>query len=298
MNAKYIENLIVAKESLKIWMANMEQFHYGNPMFLNANSNEADKTEFANWYYGEGQTFSSFETFNVLEPFYQDMYTQYNQYVTLFHEPLKKSLFTNEKEKRQKALDELFNQIKQSSRKLIKSVEIFEDKLKTSPLFIADFQTVQFDLDHPIPIENESNILESSPTFQHEKSDVDKIKHEDTPPIFSLDVEKYSTSEEVSYEKPTEVLFEKQSASPEEINVISLDHKDLSIRIEQKIQAEISKLKKELEAEFEAKLVHEKVKLKPLEKEESTQNTTLPNNNLHNTHPVIDIDEEIRRILS
>jgi len=64
MDIKYLNNLTIAKESLNVWLSNVEQLYLGNQMFAKANDLDRNNTLFNRWYNGEGQTFSSFETFH------------------------------------------------------------------------------------------------------------------------------------------------------------------------------------------------------------------------------------------
>lgn len=363
MNTKYLDNLLQAKDSLKIWMANVEQLHYGNTMFLNANPSEGDKTEFANWYYGEGQTFSSFDAFKQLEPFYNEMYALYDNYISIFNEPAKKSLFSNQVEKKQKKLEEYFENIKQTSRKLIKSVEIFEDKLKTSPLFNSEFQnsSTKTEIYEPIrrdDVENQEfrtllgsendklQFLKDDDAFdkmlkdfektfnQNFNAPPEKIQEDDIPKddfaetlevienieskpslnfqpeivkiedenqdIKSIEVENTTFEKSIEIE-PTEIsseLLENQTLTEKSIQSTTKSTPD----VEQRIKDEVSRLKKELEQEFEQKLkvLQNQLSLqKPVEKPKPViEKPEKIINDLSVSTPVINIDEEIRKILS
>jgi len=177
MDIKYLNNLTIAKESLNVWLSNVEQLHLGNQMFAKANDLCRNNTPFYIWYNGEEQTFSSFETFQVLEPFYNEMYDQFITFNNLLNQPIKKSLFSNEKEKREKDLDILYQDLKQNSKKLIKSVELFEEKLKTSPLFAQN--EINKNFENPT---TKSNFSNNNP---FEKIDFFAKKETETEPNYS-----------------------------------------------------------------------------------------------------------------
>lgn len=294
MNIKYIENLIQARESLKVWLSNVEQLHFGNQMFAKANDLDRKNTDFYEWYNGEGQTFSSFETFQVLDSFYNVMYDNFLEYIALREMPLKKSLFSNEKEKRQQKLNDIFYDLKQNARKLIKSVDIFEEKLKNSPLFeghqfesnslVNDFDFSDISLE----VKEDSISLNTTESFEIELPQLDDFELE--------------TFEKNDFEfEQTNNSKEEKIDLKEEIKNEILPKTD-SFDFEKRLQEEVAKLKKQLEEEFEQKL-----KQNQLSKEqESTQILNKEREEIDSSvkeeikkeETKIDVSEEIRRFLS
>lgn len=297
MNIKYIENLIVAKESVIVWLSNVEQLHFGNQMFAKANDLNRENTEYYTWYHGEGQTFSSFESFQVLQLFYDEMYDKFIEYMTLREQPLKKSLFSNAKEKRQEELNTVFHDLKQNTRKLIKSIDIFEEKLKTSPLFHEHTETFNlFEEIHQVteqsteqPIEK-TVLLNDESDFFNFKSKIEEPKEElVSNPFFEL------ASKQESVEQTTSEVAVKET----------------QFDFEKRLQEEVQKIKNQLEAEMNLKikqteaLIKEEVlqqnNLKPVtpEIQETKPSVEVSKPRIvPQTNEVIDVAEEIRRILS
>ncbi len=284
MDIKYLNNLTIAKESLNVWLSNVEQLHLGNQMFAKANDLDRNNTPFYIWYNGEGQTFSSFETFQVLEPFYNEMYDQFITYIKLLNQPIKKSLFSNEKEKREKDLNILYQDLKQYSRKLIKSVEIFEEKLKNSPLFTQT--EVNKNFEKPA---TENKFLNDNP---FEKNDFFAKKETETESNYS----DYFNAQEIK-KTNTEVPLTSEKIE--------------SFDFEKKFQEAALKLKKDLEAEMRNKIhssPDEKTKQPPVSNSISMENTADASTDSPKPQEIkpetkkpddaIDVAGEIRRILS
>lgn len=284
MDIKYLNNLTIAKESLNVWLSNVEQLHLGNQMFAKANDLDRNNTPFYIWYNGEGQTFSSFETFQVLEPFYNEMYDQFITYIKLLNQPIKKSLFSNEKEKREKDLNILYQDLKQYSRKLIKSVEIFEEKLKNSPLFTQT--EVNKNFEKPA---TENKFLNDNPFEKNE--------------FF----EKKETGTESNYSD----YFNAQEIKKTNTEVPLTSEKIESFDFEKKFQEAALKLKKDLEAEMRNKIhssPDEKTKQPPVSNSISMENTADASTDSPKPQEIkpetkkpddaIDVAGEIRRILS
>ncbi len=284
MDIKYLNNLTIAKESLNVWLSNVEQLYLGNQMFAKANDLDRNNTPFYIWYNGEGQTFSSFETFQVLEPFYNEMYDQFITYINLLNQPIKKSLFSNEKEKREKDLNILYQDLKQYSRKLIKSVELFAEKLKNSPLFTQT--EVNKNFEKPA---TENKFLNDNPFEKNE--------------FF----EKKETGTEFNFSD----YFNAQEIKKTNTEVPLTSEKIESFDFENKFQEAALKLKRELEAEMRNKIhssPDEQTKQPPVSNSISTENTTDVSTDspkpleikteTKKPDDAIDIAEEIRRILS
>lgn len=135
MNIKYLDNVAAAKNSLQMWFSSLEQKNKGIEMFSHENELDRNKTVFAKWYYNEGQVFSSFDSFKVLENSYIKMYDLFFKYEALYSKPVKKSLFSNKYKKRKIKLEGLFQSVKKHTFKLIAQISIFEKNLHNSPLF-------------------------------------------------------------------------------------------------------------------------------------------------------------------
>ena len=138
MNISYLENVASAKKSLIIWFSNIEQMDKGIQMFSKENTLQKDDTQFGKWYTGEGQTFSSFETFRAIEEPYNTMYSKYIDYIELYNKPIKKSFFSNSVGKRKTNLSIHFEKIRKSKDLLIDIVSFFEKNLEQSLLFKKD----------------------------------------------------------------------------------------------------------------------------------------------------------------
>lgn len=297
MNIKYIENLIVAKDSVIVWLSNVEQLHFGNQMFAKANDLNRENTEFYSWYHGEGQTFTSFETFQVLQLFYDEMYDKFLEYMTLREQPLKKSLFSNAKEKRQEELNTVFHDLKQNARKLIKSIDIFEEKLKTSPLFHE--HTATFNL-----FEEKQQVTEQPSEQNIEKT----VLSNDETDFFNFN----SKIEEPKEDLISNSFFELASKQGNVDQITSeVAGTETQFDFEKRLQEEVLKIKNQLEAEMNLKIkqAEELLKLEIIQKEtikpeiQEIQETKPPvevrkPRIVPQTNEVIDVAEEIRRILS
>ena len=135
MNILYLHNLNQVRDSLNVWLSNVEQLHFGNQSFTFTNDLDRKNTKFSKWYFNEGQNFKQFESFATLLFFYNEMYDEFIEYVQLKNSPIKKSFFSNSKQKRQDELNLIFQKIKKNGRKLIKSFELFEEEIKSSMQF-------------------------------------------------------------------------------------------------------------------------------------------------------------------
>ncbi|HIP49513.1 MAG TPA: hypothetical protein EYG92_11190 [Lutibacter sp.] len=135
MNISYLENVAAANKSLIIWFSNIEQMHKGIQMFSEENILQKENTQFGKWYTGEGQIFSSFESFRAIEEPYNSMYSKYIEYIELYNQPIKKGLFSNNEKKRKSELSVILEEIKTSKNQLINYLSFFETNLKQSLLF-------------------------------------------------------------------------------------------------------------------------------------------------------------------
>ncbi len=142
MNQQYLDNLIYAKESLEIWISSLKQNNSGKQIFSTGIELNKTETEFAKWYYVQGQTFSSFEAFRNIENYYNNLHNNLLEYNTLSIKPIKKSLFSNNEGKRKKELRTIYSKIEFSYNELLERVNFFQDTLLNSPLF-ADSRLVK-----------------------------------------------------------------------------------------------------------------------------------------------------------
>jgi hypothetical protein len=280
MNTRYLIHLKNAKESLKIWLSNAEQMHFGNTMFVDSMETDRLKTDFANWYFGEGQTFSSFEAFKVLESFYDETFDKFLEYISLSDKPVKKSLFSSGKDKREEELNEIFHDFKQNSRKLIKSVEIFEQKLLDSPLFEGvDTSDVTSDT-NTSRAQNEAFELIDDFT-DNSLEDIEESNKVVENLYDEMSLENFKSKDETTPIQPGLKNTEEQD--------------DIASIIERKVQEEVSKIKQRLEQELADKKRTEekKEKAKP-----DVNDSSRSNSSGNKGDDDLDIDEEIRRILS
>jgi hypothetical protein len=294
MNREYLEHVSYVKESLSIWLSNVEQLHNGIQMFSNENDLDRKNTDFAKWYFGEGQIFSSFETFRVLEGFYDEMYDFYINYNELREQPVKKGLFSNNVEKRKKELDALFIDVKKSTRKLIKSVEIFEENLKTSPLFEEAKSTIQ-----AVEKPTESfNVITEEPRNINESFDDLLLKQQEGVEIIK-DQEHIEEQfdENLIADKDKEIESKKSNTFIEE-NVIP--NNESNFDFERRLQEEVEKIKEQLRQELQQK---QEENFKQGEQRDTNIDNDIekdfkPKTKSSQQTPDIDLDEEIRRILS
>jgi len=260
MNQLYLENVSSAKESLKIWFSNLEQMNKGNQMFSREIEIDRKKTDFAKWYYAEGQTFSSFETFRNIESYYNKMYDLYLEYNYLYSKPVKKSFFSNQIEKRKHALNVLFKKIEFSSKELIKHITAFQNTLIESPLFANAEQTKE--LLQAAETEFEGATKEEQINVQVEENVLENNREN----LVQLD---------------NETTIEEQIPITEDNPV--QDESDLNKSIE------IDKKDQETEQTKEKKAILD-ISNKETDKKPPTEESTIL--------PEIDIEEEIRRILN
>ena len=273
MNQTYLEHVRDAKESLTIWISNVEQMHNGFQMFSKENDLDRNNSDFAKWYYGEGQTFVSFKEFNLLEAFYDEMYDLFLEYVDLDNTPVKKALFSNQADKRKSELSALFVSLKKAARKLIKSVEIFEEKLVKSPLFNSALE-----LDNTVVSKTyDKNKTETVKPVEKKLNLKDKVVERAKKPV----------SENVELESKQEHSTKNTQSS--------------DVDFEKRVQDEVTKIKNQLETEFtnkkndepKEKASHPKTKSQPKEKALHPKTKSEPKDD-----PAINLDEEMRRILS
>lgn len=269
MNQQYLDNLANAKESLKIWFSNFEQKNIGNHMFSHENKIDREKTDFAMWYYGEGQTFSSFETFRDIEVYYNKMYDLFLVYNRLYSKPVKKSFFSNKFEKHKQALNVLFKKIEASSNELIDYVNLFQNTLIESPLFVEKEDL--FDT-----ISEEKSITEKKPDIVTELEEI------------QINSNAEEQSQEIGgdaiFELDKEELIEEQIPETEENPVVEEDSKANKLTEEDNSEDDI-----------ETEQIKEKKAILEISRIESEKKPKAGNFKIDNE---IDIEEEIRRILN
>lgn len=265
MNKQYLNNVATAKESLNIWLSNLEQKHRGNRMFSKENDTDRKNTDFYKWYYGEGQTFSSFETFRDIESHYHKMHDHFLAYNTLSKTPIKKTWFSNKTEKRKTELGLIYKKIVSSSNTLFEHITFFENKLFESPLF-ADV---------------------SKPNTP----EVEEIFDDKTEEIFNIVDEITPISDIKPPDEKSSIIIETVDDNKEEEILPILDKKHLGDKIETLIEFDTDNkvVAEEIAQEGEKKAILE------IPKRESEKNQLKDNNKILTE---IDIEEEIRRILS
>ncbi len=345
MNQKYLENLIGAKESLKIWIGNLEQKNLGNEMFSSEVELDKNRTDFAKWYYGEGQTFSSFKDFRHIETYYNDMYEIFQEYNYLSKLPIKRSLFSNNAEKRRISLNKIYQKIELSYKELLVHVKHFQNTLINSPLFadldvVSEFNETQsietkneFDFDNPFEenklhvVETTENIDESElETSSHDvddsaeqcKSPTEDEKHNtlDVNSEFNS-IDDYINQKTSEFEKEdlpdidsTNDFFRKEDVleggevqNIDKENTFELDVSDNIEDIETTKKKELSKAEIEaIESEVYEEMSKEESRSDQLEDKETILDITSKSKKKtqieFTEEPEIDIEEEIRRILS
>lgn len=328
MDIKYLENLSKAKESVKVFLSNLEQVNFGNQMFAKANDLDKNNTDFAKWYFGEGQVFSSFDSFKILETFYNDMYDTFIKYMELKEKSVKNSLFSNKVKKRKIELDELFQEVKQNARKLIKSIELFEEKLKNSPLFdeykpktLYDF-TEDLNIDLPInEIKNEfefnvENLVDDVKLLNEDINQFEQTIHNEwLKPYDEIDaVREDNLSIEMNQDVENDninhidadAILEKIVKEKNEEDNVQVENEQINLKIEgnifdfeKRLHEELGKMKLQIEKEIMEKLKNEaKFNIDTPPKIDSPVEQKNNEADHNNTEPIIDLDEEIRRILS
>lgn len=345
MNQQYLENLDSAKESLKIWISNLEQKNLGNQMFSSEIEIDKNKTDFAIWYYGEGQTFSSFEAFRNIENHYNSMYDRFLEYNYLNKKPIKRSFFSNNTERRKEFLNNIFKKIKSSYDELEEQVKLFQNTLIESPLFSSSSVAEKLQEDESL----ESNIeFESSDEFAEEIvdneletssefNDIDEFVNQ--KPSYSEEQETSQPENEYEFKDIDEFIDQELTQLEETVNPEQESHtefNDIDEHIEQG-RSQMEEINDTLEVEdtFEIDETNEIEELespntqeflstkieeiesevaKEIANEERISNQTkekraiLENNSTNkatdkhkkgsNIQTEIDIEEEIRRILS
>lgn len=212
MNIRYLENVSTAKKSLIIWFSNIEQMHKGIKMFSEENTLLKEDTLFGKWYLGEGQVFSSFESFRAIEEPYTNLYNQFINYLELYHKPVTKSFFSNQKEKRKTELAIQFNSLRENKDKLLELVTSFEDNLKQSLLFKDDFK-------------REEKV----------KKNQEQVFLNDSPKEKEIYIKKDVKAQEIKKQETSNILYNKstnESESPEKQNT----NKPIEIDIEEEIR--------------------------------------------------------------
>lgn len=265
MNKQYLINVATAKESLNIWLSNLEQKHRGNRMFSKENDTDRKNTDFYKWYYGEGQTFSSFETFRDIESHYHKMHDHFLAYNTLSKTPIKKSWFSNKTDKRKTELNLIYKKIEFSSNILFDHITSFENKLFESPLF-----------DH---------------ISKPDTSEVEEIFEDKTEEIFNIDDSINPISDTKPSNEDSNNIIETADDNKEEEFLPILVKKPLDNRINTLIEFDTDDevVPEEVAQDEEKKAILE------IPKKELKQNQIKDNNKILTE---IDIEEEIRRILS
>jgi len=323
MNRQYLENLENAKESLKIWISNLEQKNLGNQMFSSEIEIDKNKTDFAIWYYGEGQTFSSFETFRNIESHYHSMFDRFLEYNYLNKQPIKRGFFTNNTEKRKESLNNIFKKIRSGYDRLQKQVDFFQNTLIESPLFANSsvVEKLQEDESHESDIAfdysdqfAESNTpksvdvgVDSEPDTDLEFKDVDDFieqelaKREETVSSEQEPHAEFKDGGEIVSEEPPKI-----DETNDELDVKTTFEIDKTNEIEEiasaKTEEFLSTNIEEIESEVAEEIANEdRISNQTEEKRAVLESTNKPTDKLkkeYNIQPEMDIEEEIRRILS
>lgn len=266
MNIQYLNNVASARDSLKLWLSNLEQKHRGIQMFSKEKDTDRENTEFYKWYYGEGQTFSSFEAFREIESHYHKMFDHFIAYNKLSKTPIKKTWFSNNTKNRKTELNVIFKRIEFTSIALIEHITFFENKLIESPLF-SDI--------------SKSDIPEVTEAFENKAEDIFNVVDKITPK---------------SYEKPVDEenknIIETADDNKKEESILPIFKEkpfdDMGDTLFE-IGTEDEVVEEEIVQKEEKKAILEIPKKEQEKKQKEDNNTILPE---------IDIEEEIRRILS
>ena len=298
MNQEYLDNLIYAKESLKIWVSDLKQNDSGKQMVSTGIELTKADTEFAKWYYGQGQTFSSFEAFRNIENYYNNLYDNILEYTDLNSKPIKKSFFSNSAGKKKKELLTILDKIDLSYNEVLERVNFFQDTLLNSPLF-ADSKLEKNTLEETsLKSKSEIDFFNDPNTITEEKEfiefegaiefdDVNETLDERAIQLEDNEVEgKFSfDSNELNEFLNQDPQEDNNETSPFEINVSKEIEEALPLQIEE-IEKEVDLLS--LKQTEDKKAILENSNIKKIEKKIASSNIT----------PEIDIEEEIRRILS
>ena len=156
MDKQYLINIAKARKSINIWFSNLEQINRNIEMIFDDQGLDKNNTDFGRWYYGEGQIFSSFESFRAIEAEYNLMYDLFLNYNRVYQTPVKKSIFSRKIDKQKEELTKIFNQIETQKNNLYDYVSFFEEHLRNSPLFSVNDQTPENLSDIEIIIEKKS----------------------------------------------------------------------------------------------------------------------------------------------
>ena len=128
-----IEAIRKAKMNHKKWISYAKAIHMGIPVDKNAVPMLETECGFGQWYYGEGQVFSDFDSYQTIEEPHAMLHHKYMQLYKARKAPVKGGFFTS-KSKAQNKKNELLNkhmeQLIQISELLLENLKSFEDDLK------------------------------------------------------------------------------------------------------------------------------------------------------------------------
>ncbi len=108
-----LDKIKKAKLGHKRWMSYAKAIHMGIPVDKDAAPMIETDCSFGQWYYGDGQIFSSLDTFQAIEQPHSMLHNKYMQIYKLKRKPLKTGFFTSKNSAQKKKNEELDRHMKQ-----------------------------------------------------------------------------------------------------------------------------------------------------------------------------------------
>lgn len=135
MKKEYISNIEEAIKSIESMASSINLLHSGNKMFAEKTLVSKVNTNFAKWYYGDGEVFSSFTSFKKIASYYNTFYDAYQNYYLKYNEPVKKGFFSSNKSQIEDELNDLLDNVDIDSNSLVNVIKLFKTELLASPLY-------------------------------------------------------------------------------------------------------------------------------------------------------------------
>lgn len=130
------------------WLIKFNQLHEENSTFEEFESMDREQTKFYGWFYGKGQVFNVFDSYNSLETIYNDLYDALESYLKTKKEPENTSFFSLNNTKRK--LNRKAKKIRHHTKKLIASMDMFEERVRRLVLSNEEKKDTDVDLDKSI----------------------------------------------------------------------------------------------------------------------------------------------------
>lgn len=168
-----LSDLLILEEVRDIvddWLIKFNQLHEENSTFEEFESMDREQTKFYGWFYGKGQVFNVFDSYNSLESIYNDLYDALESYLKTKIEPENKSFFSLNNTKRK--LNRKAKKVRHHTKKLILSMDMFEDRVRRLVLSNEEKEDADIGLDKSITEEvklsdkEEEKVIETTETLE------------------------------------------------------------------------------------------------------------------------------------